>query len=69
MTTASLEDFQGDIIEVVCERCDKRSRHRKIKMIKDFGLATPLEKVLARLAECSMNPAYRKPCEARFEDQ
>ncbi|MDP6688720.1 MAG: hypothetical protein QF384_04415 [Alphaproteobacteria bacterium] len=69
MTTGTLEDFSGDMVMLVCERCDKRNRYLKKKMIQRYGLNLPLEKILARSAECSLNPAYGKACEARFEGQ
>lgn len=50
-----IKDHPLKVIEVACEKCDRRGRYRKSSLLKKFGPTMVLPDVLAELsANCNL---------------
>ncbi len=70
MATGSrtLTDYPGDIVVVVCDRCERRGRLNKVKLIAEYGPDAALPDVLRGIADCTKAKGYGNDlCGVRFE--
>lgn len=46
----ALKDFPGDVVELACERCGRRGRYGKARLVAEHGPDVGLPDLRARLA-------------------
>jgi hypothetical protein len=70
MATGSraLSDYPSDLIVVVCDRCNRKGRLNKAKLITEYGLDAALPDVLRLIADCTKSKGYGNDlCSAKYE--
>jgi hypothetical protein len=70
MTSGSLtlSEHPSDLVTIVCERCDRRGRYHRHKLIQRFGPDAALPDILRELADCTKASGHGNDmCRVRYE--
>jgi hypothetical protein len=70
MATGSLTltDYPGDAVVIVCDRCDRRGRLNKAKLIGEHGPDAALPDILRKIADCTKAKGFGNDiCSAKYE--
>jgi len=62
-----LQDHPGELVRILCDRCDRAGQYRREALIDRFGPAAGLPDVLWTLsATCPRRGSISEPCGARY---
>jgi hypothetical protein len=64
----TLADYPGELVQLACNRCDRRGQYRRTTLMTLFGSTASLPDVLAGLARCPKAGDPSAPCGAYFID-
>jgi hypothetical protein len=70
MATGSLTltDYPGKMVVIACDRCARRGRLNKAKLIAEHGPHAVLPDILRQIADCTKAGGYGNDlCGAKFE--
>jgi hypothetical protein len=62
----TLAEFPLSMVEIACEKCSRRGRLRKNRLIEQYGADIPLPNLLARLANGELRTSMHDPCGAYY---
>ncbi len=64
----SLTEYPGDMVVVACDRCGRRGRLSKARLIADHGRDAALPDILRKIADCAKAGGLGNDlCGAKYE--
>ena len=64
--SSSLAQFPVDMVELACEKCGRRGRLLKAKLIEAYGGDIALPDLRAAIARCDRAQSMSDPCGAHY---
>jgi hypothetical protein len=56
---------EGEVLEIVCDRCDRRGVYRKATLLERFG-DMGIPEVIGKIAACPRRGQYHDGCKAKL---
>jgi hypothetical protein len=62
----SLQQYPGETVRLVCDKCGRAGRYRKQTLIKQFGADIPLPDLREEIAQCDRARAMHDMCGVHY---